>query len=47
MISDLDTYRAANVLIRQCGKDATLEAAMQADARLEILGSDVILLQRP
>ncbi len=35
MISDLDTYRAANVLIRQHGDDAVLEAAMRADAILE------------
>ena len=35
MISDLDTYRSANVLIRHHGEDATLEAAMRADAMLE------------
>ncbi len=35
MVSDLDTYRAANVLIRQHGDDAALEAAMRADAILE------------
>ncbi len=37
MISDLDTYRAANVLIRQHGEEAPIFAAMRADA---MLGSD-------
>ncbi len=31
MVSDLDIYHAANVLIRQHGEDATLEAAMRTD----------------
>ncbi len=35
MVSDLDIYRSANVLIRQHGEDATIEAAMRADAMLE------------
>lgn len=35
MVSDWDTYRAANVSIRQHGEDATLEVAMRADAMLE------------
>ena len=35
MVSDLDTYRAANVLIRQHGEDAPIEAAMRADGMLE------------
>ena len=35
MISDLDTYRAANVLIREHGEDAAIEAAMYADTMLE------------
>lgn len=35
MISDLDIYRSANVLIRQRGDDAALEAAMRADAMSE------------
>ena len=35
MISDLDIYRSANVLIREHGKDAALEAAQRADAMLE------------
>ncbi len=34
MTSDLDIYRSANVLIREHGEDAALEAAMQADAML-------------
>ena len=34
-MSDWDIYRAANVLIRQHGEDAPLEAAMRADAMLE------------
>ncbi len=35
MIPDLDIYRSANVLIREHGKDAAIEAAMRADAMLE------------
>ncbi len=35
MTSDLDIYRSANVLIREHGEDAALEAAMRADAMLE------------
>ncbi len=35
MTSDLDIYRSANVLIRQHGEDAALEAALCADAMLE------------
>ncbi len=35
MISDLDIYRSANVLIKQHGQDAPIEAAMRADAMLE------------
>ncbi len=31
----LDIYRSANVLIREHGEDAALEAAMRADAMLE------------
>ncbi len=31
MISDLDTYRAANELIKQFGDAADIEAAMRAD----------------
>jgi len=35
MISDLDVWRAANLLIRQHGADAELEAAKRADLMLE------------
>ncbi len=35
MTSDLDIYRTANVLIRDHGEDADLEAAQRADAMLE------------
>ncbi len=34
MISDLDIYRSANVLIREHGENAALEAAKHADAML-------------
>ncbi len=35
MISDLDVFRSASVLIREHGEDAALEAAMRADAMVE------------
>ncbi len=35
MTSDLDIYRAANLLVQQHGEDAPIEAAMRADAMLE------------
>ena len=35
MVSDLDIYRSAAVLIREHGEDAALEAARLADAMLE------------
>ncbi len=35
MISDLDIYRAARVIIKQYGQDAPIHAAMRADAMLE------------
>ncbi len=35
MTSDLDIYRSANVLGKQHGQDARIEAAMRADAMLE------------
>ncbi len=35
MIPDLDIYRSANVLVKQHGEDAPIEAAMRADATLE------------
>ena len=35
MTSDLDIYRTANILIREHGEDAPIQAAMSADAMLE------------
>ena len=35
MTSDLDIYRSANVLVKQHGHDAPIEAAMRADAMLD------------
>ncbi len=35
MTSHLDIYRTANVLIREHGEDAAIEAALRADAMLE------------
>ena len=35
MASDLDIYRSANVLIREHGEDAAIEAATRADAMLD------------
>ena len=35
MTSDLDIYRAANLLIKQHGDDAPIHAAMRADEMLE------------
>ncbi len=35
MISDLDIYRSANILIKQHGQDAPIHAAMRADKLLE------------
>ncbi len=35
MIRDLDIYRSANVLIREHGEGAAIEAAKHADAMLE------------
>ncbi len=35
MTSTLDIYRSANVLVRQHGAEATIHAAMSADAMLE------------
>ncbi len=40
MVSDLDVYRTANVLVKHYGEDATLEAAQRADAMLEKGGLD-------
>jgi hypothetical protein len=35
MVTDLDVYRTAQVLLRQYGADAPIQAAMQYDALLE------------
>ena len=35
MIPDLDIYRSANLLVKQHGDDAPIEAVMRADAMLE------------
>ena len=35
MITDLDTYRTANALIKLHGADASIHAAMRADELLE------------
>ncbi len=32
---DIEAYRAANTLVKRWGKDATLEAARNADAMIE------------
>lgn len=36
MVSDLDTYRAANALIKKHGDEASLVAAMRADKMLTV-----------
>ena len=35
MIPDLDIYRSTNLLVKHHGQDASIEAAMRADAMLE------------
>ncbi len=35
MIPDIDIYRVANLLVKRHGQDASIEAAMKADAMLE------------
>ncbi len=35
MIPDLDIYRTANVLVKRHGEDASIRAAMRADATLD------------
>ncbi len=35
MVPDLDIYQSANLLVKQYGGDAPIEAAMRADAMLE------------
>ena len=34
-VSDLDIYRAANLLVKRHGTEATIHAAMNADAMLD------------
>ena len=35
MVPNFDIYRRANLLVKQHGEDALIEAAMRADAMLE------------
>ncbi len=35
MTSDIDIYRAANILVKRYGEDAALEATQRADVMLE------------
>ncbi len=35
MPSEIDTYRSANILVKQHGQNAPIHAAMRADAMLE------------
>ncbi len=35
MTPDIDIWRSANLLVKQHGEDAPIEAAMRADAMLE------------
>ena len=35
MLTDLDIYRTANILVKQHGKDAPIQAAMRVDAMLD------------
>ncbi len=35
MISDLDIYGSANLLVKRHGEDASIHAAMRADAMLD------------
>ncbi len=47
MASDLDIFRSANVLIREYGEDAELEAAKHADAMLEKGDLEGLARKRP
>ena len=40
MTPDLDIYRAGQVLVKRHGEDAPIEAAMRADAMLELADLD-------
>ena len=46
MISDLDIYRSANVLVKQHGQDAPIHAGMRADAMLEAGDLDGVAVWR-
>ncbi len=46
MIPDLDIYRPASVIIKQYGQDAPIEAAMRADAMLEVCDLDGLAVWR-
>ncbi len=35
MLADLDIYRSANILVKQHGEDAPIQAAMRVDAMLD------------
>ena len=35
MLTNLDIYRSANVLVKRHGQDAPIESAMRADAMIE------------
>ena len=47
MTSDLDVYRSAQVLIREHGDSAALEAAQCADAMLEKGGMEGCAVWKP
>ncbi len=40
MVSDLDIFRSANVLVKRHGQDAPIEAAMRADVMFDKGGLD-------
>ncbi len=46
MIPDLDIYRSAQVLVKQRGEDAPVQAAMRADAMLEKRDLDGYVVSR-
>ncbi len=47
MSSDLDAYRTANILIREHGQEAPIQAAMRADAMLEKGDMDRYAVSKP
>ncbi len=46
MISDIDIYRSANLLVKQHSDDAPIHAAMRADAMLEVGDLDGLAVWR-